>query len=259
MTKSNNLRFAGLILLGLLGGCATHYRETLPKEQTNADTSVDWQGVDGVTPRFEPPSRIGNQDYMVLGREYKVWNGINQYSEEGKASWYGPGFHGLYTSNGELYDQEGISAAHKNLPLPSYLKVANLDNGKTIIVRVNDRGPFHGDRILDLSHGAAQKLGIVGPGTANVRVTLVKPPVPANAAEIIARHEARTIQLMATSSPTKAQATARELSRQLGKPVKVVNSDQVYRLQMGPLEKSEAEDMLSKLKGAGYRNAFFVN
>jgi len=137
--------------------------------------------------------------------------------------------------------------------------VANLDNGKTIIVRVNDRGPFHGDRILDLSHGAAQKLGIVGPGTANVRVTLVKPPVPANAAEIIARHEARTIQLMATSSPTKAQATARELSRQLGKPVKVVNSDQVYRLQMGPLEKSEAEDMLSRLKGAGYRNAFFVN
>ncbi len=248
-----------LLLLALLAGCSTHTTEVLPPENGSPTQPEAWSGLDGATPRFEPPSRIGNQDYVVLGREYKVWNGIEQYSEEGKASWYGPGFHGLYTSNGELYDQEGISAAHKNLPLPSYLKVANLDNGKTIIVRVNDRGPFHGDRILDLSHGAAKKLGLVGPGTAHVKVTLIKPPLPANAAELIARHEARTIQLMATSSETKARAAARALTKELGKPVKVVSSEQIYRLQMGPLAKSEAEDLLSHLKGTGYHNAFFIN
>ena len=255
----NNATLSLLLLLALLAGCSTHTREVLPPENNSTAVPETWSGLDGVTPRFELPSRIGNQDYVVLGQEYKVWNGIAQYSEEGKASWYGPGFHGLYTSNGELYDQEGISAAHKNLPLPSYLKVANLDNGKIIIVRVNDRGPFHGDRILDLSHGAAKKLGLVGPGTAHVKVTLIKPPLPANAAELIARHEARTIQLMATSSETKARATARALTKELGKPVNVVSSEQIYRLQLGPIAKSEAEDLLSRLKGTGYRSAFFIN
>jgi rare lipoprotein A len=219
----------------------------------------DLSGVGGVTPRFEPPSRIGNKDYEVYGQTYKVWNGINNYVEEGTASWYGPGFHGLYTSNGELYDQEDISAAHKNLPLPSYLKVSNLDNGKTIVVRVNDRGPFHGDRILDLSHGAATRLGLVGPGTAHVRVELVKVPRPANADEIIARHEARTIQLMATSSAIKAEDAARELTSRYGKPFRVVNANQVYRLHVGPLERKEAENMLHQLRGAGYQQAFFIN
>ena len=173
---NNRLSFVLVILM--LAACsspAPHHPTVTPP---TTHQGPDLTGVGGVKPQFEPPSRIGNKDYVVFGQPYKVWNDIEQYSEEGTASWYGPGFHGLYTSNGELYDQESISAAHKNLPLPSYLKVTNLESGKAIVVRVNDRGPFHGDRILDLSHGAATRLGIVGPGTARVRVELIKVPPP---------------------------------------------------------------------------------
>ncbi|MGL4205004.1 MAG: septal ring lytic transglycosylase RlpA family protein [Aeromonadaceae bacterium] len=249
-----------LLLLLVLAGCSTPPPATPPATSETGVAHPDLTGVGGVTPRFEPPSRIGNKDYVVFGQPYKVWNGIESYQEEGTASWYGPGFHGLYTSNGELYNQEDVSAAHKNLPLPSYLKVSNLDNGKVIVVRVNDRGPFHGDRILDLSHGAATQLGLVEPGTARVRVELVKVPPPPNAAEIIARHEARTIQLLATNSEMKAQNTAKALSKRFGHPVKVVKiNEQIYRLHLGPLARAEAEQMLSTLRGSGYQQAFFVN
>lgn len=250
------------LLLGCLGLAACSSPPPAPRQSSTPAKAggPDLSGVGGVTPRFEPPSRIGNKDYVVFGQPYKVWNGIDHYQEEGTASWYGPGFHGLYTSNGELYNQEEVSAAHKNLPLPSYLKVSNLDNGKAIVVRVNDRGPFHGDRILDLSHGAASQLGLVGPGTARVKVELVKVPPPANAAEIIARHEARTIQLLATNSELKAQDAAKALSKRFGHPVKVVKiNPQIYRLHLGPLARKEAEQMLSTLRGSGYRQAFFVN
>ena len=255
---NNRLSFVLIILM--LAACSSpaprHPTVTPPTTHQGPDLT----GVGGVQPQFEPPSRIGNKDYVVFGQPYKVWNDIEQYSEEGTASWYGPGFHGLYTSNGELYDQESISAAHKNLPLPSYLKVTNLESGKAIVVRVNDRGPFHGDRILDLSHGAATRLGIVGPGTARVRVELIKVPPPANAAQIIAQHEARTIQLMATNSAQKAEHKARELSQLFGQPIRVVAAaDQIYRLQLGPLTRQEADAMLQRLRGAGYRQAFFVN
>lgn len=257
-----NKRSPSLVLLLMLAlvGCSSTPPTPHQPAPPAGNGQPDLTGVGGVTPRFEPPSRIGNKDYVVFGQPYKVWNGIDSYQEEGTASWYGPGFHGLYTSNGELYNQEDISAAHKNLPLPSYLKVSNLDNGKAIVVRVNDRGPFHGDRILDLSHGAASQLGLVGPGTARVRVELVKVPPPPNAAEIIAKHEARTIQLLATNSQLKAQDTARELSKRFGHPVKVVKiNEQIYRLHLGPLARKEAEQMLSTLRGSGYRQAFFVN
>ncbi len=131
---------------------------------------VNVEGVGGATIRKENKSRSGNKNYVVWGKNYKVWNGYNSYIEEGTASWYGPGFNGNKTSNGEVYNQKGYTAAHKNLPLPSYLLVTNLTNGKKVIVRVNDRGPFHGDRIIDLSEGAARAINMVGKGTAKVRI-----------------------------------------------------------------------------------------
>lgn len=242
----------------LLAACSSSEPPRDMPASTDNYTQPDLTGVGGVTPRFEPPSRIGNKDYVVNGQSYKVWNGINHYNEEGTASWYGPGFHGFYTSNGEIYDQESISAAHKNLPLPSYLKVTNLDNGRKILVRVNDRGPFHGNRILDLSHGAASQLGIVGPGTARVRVELVKVTPPLNAPQIIAQHEARTIQLMVTGSVSKANQMAQTVSHQLGKPCRVVAANQVYKLHIGPLDKSDAEQTLAQLRRNGYPKAFFL-
>lgn len=112
--------------------------------------------------------------YQVLGRWYEPRDD-RDYSETGLASWYGPGFHALSTANGEVYDQDGLSAAHKTLPLPSYVEVENLDNGRRLTVRVNDRGPFVDGRILDLSRRAAQLLGVDGPGTARVMVRRVVP------------------------------------------------------------------------------------
>ncbi|MGN1280873.1 MAG: septal ring lytic transglycosylase RlpA family protein [Succinivibrio sp.] len=136
---------------------------------------VNINGIGGAKPVYEKQRTGGcNKDYTVLGKNYMVWNGADTYIEEGVASWYGPGFHGKKTSNGEVYNQKGFTAAHKNLPLPSYLKVTNLKNGKKVIVRVNDRGPFVGTRIIDLSEGSARAIDMIGSGTAKVRIELIK-------------------------------------------------------------------------------------
>lgn|SRR5574344_355534 len=146
--------------------------KTRPMPQTS---KVDLQGIGGSKPIYESQRSGGcNKDYRVLGKNYMIWTGADSYIEEGTASWYGPGFHGKKTSNGEVYNQKGYTAAHKNLPLPAYLKVTNLRNGKKVIVRVNDRGPFVGDRIIDLSEGSARAIDMVGTGTAKVRIELIK-------------------------------------------------------------------------------------
>ena len=144
--------------------------KTRPYPQTE---KVVIKGVRGAAPKYEPVSRGGNKDYTVLGQNFMVWTGCNSYQEVGTASWYGPGFHGNKTSNGEVYNQKGYTAAHKNLPLPSFVKVSNLENGKTVIVRVNDRGPFHGSRIIDLSEGAAKAIDMTKKGTAKVKLELI--------------------------------------------------------------------------------------
>lgn len=123
----------------------------------------------------EPRSRLGNRDYAVLGKTYRVRDSAEGYVEEGLASYYGRKFHGRLTSNHEVYDMYAFSAAHRTLPLPSFARVTNLANGRSVIVRVNDRGPFHSERIIDLSFAAATKLGFVSQGTARVEVRAITP------------------------------------------------------------------------------------
>ncbi len=224
---------------------------------TPPDPSLVYMG--GVQPQFETYSKIGNSDYEVFGKNYKVWRDIEQYSEEGTASWYGPGFHGRFTSNGEVYDQYAISAAHKNLPIPCYVRVTNLENNRTLVVRINDRGPFHDKRILDLSFGAAQRLGIVGQGVAKVRLDLIHAPRPANAGELIARSQAKTIQLLATNNAQNAHDQAERLSRKFGTPIQIVAAKQVFRLHMGPLPPAQADAMLAFVRDRGLPQAYFVN
>ena len=141
----------------------------------------------------EPRSRVGNKSpYSVLGKQYRVLDRVDGYVEQGTASYYGNKFHGRRTSNQEVYDMYAYSAAHKSLPLPSFARVTNLDNGKSVVVRVNDRGPFHEGRVIDLSYAAAVKLGITQRGTGRVEVRALTPdgaslaaapaPVPAPAA-----------------------------------------------------------------------------
>jgi rare lipoprotein A len=129
-----------------------------------------------VVPVAEPLSLYGNpEEYVVDGVTYRVLETARGYVEEGQASWYGEEFHGRRTSSGEPFDMYAMSAAHRSLPLPTYVRVTNLDNGLGTVVRVNDRGPFHGGRIIDLSWAAASKLGMIGPGTARVRVRALEP------------------------------------------------------------------------------------
>ena len=136
--------------------------------------AIDVSGVREPVPRAEPRSRYGNRSpYTVLGKSYHVLDRADGYHERGVASWYGTKFNGRATSSGELYDMCVFSAAHKTLPLPSFVRVTNLDNGRSLVVRVNDRGPFHSGRIMDLSYAAAVRLGVDRTGTARVELQAI--------------------------------------------------------------------------------------
>lgn len=137
---------------------------------------IDVSDLPDAVPRHEPITLAGNKSpYTVLGKTYQVMPSSKGFRQRGLASWYGNKFHGRHTSNGEIYSMYEMTAAHKTLPIPCYVKVTNLGNGRTVIVRVNDRGPFHGDRIIDLSYAAAKKLGYSDKGTANVEVSVIDP------------------------------------------------------------------------------------
>jgi rare lipoprotein A len=160
-----------LLLAFLLSSCiANIFSDGPPRILKNISTK-------NAVPRSEPLSQYGNGDekgyYEVRGKRYKVMSSAKKYQAKGIASWYGTKFHGRYTSNREIYNIYAMTAAHKTLPLPSYVEVRNLTNNKTIIVRVNDRGPFIDDRLIDLSYAAALKLDIVKNGTAQVEIRTV--------------------------------------------------------------------------------------
>lgn len=159
----------------VLAGCGS-----LSRSDYGPSHSMNMDHVPDVVPRHEPRSRGGNpKSYVVLGKRYQVMASSRGYSKRGIASWYGRKFHGRKTSNGETYNMYAMSAAHKTLPIPTYLKVTNLRNGRSTVVRVNDRGPFHENRIIDLSYAAASKLGIVESGTGLVEITAIAPGQPA--------------------------------------------------------------------------------
>jgi rare lipoprotein A len=142
----------------------------VPEKQRDIDSIPD------AVPKWEPRSKRGNQPvYKVLGKRYVVLDKAEGYVERGVASWYGPTFHGESTSIGEQYDMYGMTAAHKTLPLPAYARVTNLRNGKSVVVRINDRGPFAKNRIIDLSYTAAAKLDMLKDGTTLVEVRVVTP------------------------------------------------------------------------------------
>ncbi|PWV74903.1 septal ring lytic transglycosylase RlpA family protein [Halomonas sp. A11-A] len=134
----------------------------------------DVSQIPDAVPRLEPLSRGGNRPtYEVWGKTYQVLPDARGYARQGTASWYGEKFHGYATSNGEIYDMYKMTAAHRSLPLPSFVRVTSLDNGRSVIVRVNDRGPFHNDREIDLSYAAAARLGILERGTGRVKVEAI--------------------------------------------------------------------------------------
>jgi rare lipoprotein A len=156
----------------------------------------------------EERSAIGNKSpYVVLGKSYKVLDDTRNYVERGTASYYGAKFHGRLTSNREVYDMYQFTAAHKTLPLPSFARVTNLDNGESVIVRVNDRGPFHDGRVVDLSYAAAVRLGITQRGTGNVEVRALQPGESNLLAQKPSRRERRAAETAATTAVASARPT----------------------------------------------------
>jgi rare lipoprotein A len=164
-----------VLLLGVLAVVAacssTGGRDGAP----TGSPPVNLDRVGDAKPRVEPLHPGANNPYTVLGRKYVPYQSLRPYRQRGIASWYGRKFHGRPTSSGERYDMYAMTAAHTVLPIPSYARVTHLGNGRSVIVRINDRGPFHSDRIIDLSYAAAHRLGVVNAGSARVEVEIILP------------------------------------------------------------------------------------
>jgi rare lipoprotein A len=212
--------------------------------------NIDMSSVAEIIPVHITRTRAGNRSpYTVLGKSYNVMDTEAGYSERGVASWYGEKFHGHKTSNGEVFDMYLASAAHKSLPIPSFLKVTNLDNNRSIIVRVNDRGPFHGDRLVDLSYAAAVKLGYADRGTARVQLDAIivngdsasSAGAQSNTVQISSNSGARKyLQVGAFSQRATAEKISRELRNLTDRPVfirsvETVNNGVMHRVRIGPL------------------------
>tara|TARA_B110000503_G_scaffold52864_2_gene84888 strand:+ start:5587 stop:6429 length:843 start_codon:yes stop_codon:yes gene_type:complete len=219
--------------------------------------SISQDEVFDAIPQADPILRFGNMSpYVIDGVTYNVLEDYRDYREQGTASWYGAKFSGHKTSNGELYDLYQPSAAHKTLPIPSYARVTNLDNGKSIVVRVNDRGPFHSDRIIDLSYAAAVKLGYMEQGTAQVEVEVM---------EVVGVEDRRDplygnyryLQLGAFGREASAQTLVEALKPLLTAEVfvSVAESDGtlLYRVRVGPVDdKSHLLAVQQQLQDIGY-------
>ncbi len=231
--------------------------------EDRAPTDIpDVSQVEDAHPKYEPYSKGGNKDYTVLGKDYKVLKSGANYSETGIASWYGSKFHGHKTSNGETYDMYSMSAAHKHLPLPSYAKITNLDNQKQVIVRINDRGPFHGNRIVDLSYSAAHKLDMLKTGTARVKLEVIHFASPET--ELVNKLKASKvsqyfIQVLASSDKKKLERISSQLSHKYSIGHQITPHKALYRLQLGPIgQKGIADSILEKIKQDGYQQSFII-
>src|SRR5258708_1377207 len=213
-------------------------------------------------PKIEPINRSTSRPYTVLGHTYTPYTRIAPYKARGVASWYGKRYHGQKTSSGEVYDMYAMTAAHTILPLPSYARVTSVATGKSVIVRVNDRGPFHEDRLIDLSYLAAQRLGLLGRGRGIVEVEATRPgnetpppvaraapepepaPVPAPA-PVSAEPGGIYVQLGAFSVAQNADAFLRKMRIDLGwlsDSMNVYRKDGLYRVHAGPYPSREEAD-----------------
>lgn len=197
--------------------------------------------IPDAVPRAEPLNRFANRPYDVLGSSYVPQTERRAYSEEGVASWYGKRFHGKKTASGEPYDMYAMTAAHPTLPIPSYVRVTSLASGKSVVVRINDRGPFHSKRIIDLSYVAASKLGYVGNGSTRVRVESLDPAAYDMKGEAI--KEGIYLQVGAFASSGNAQQLLARLTRELeldASQTRVVLTGKLHRVQLGPYSSDDA-------------------
>lgn len=283
--------FTLIILVALfLSACSSgrnpggYFEDDGPQE----NIKVDIAKVPDAIPRWEPIDPSRSRPYIVLGKKYYPMAEAHNYRQIGVASWYGRKFHGRRTALGERYDMNAMTAAHKTLPLPSYVQVRNLKNNRTVVVRVNDRGPFLHQRLIDLSYAAAYKLDMLGSGTSEVEVTALAPvhnpaPTPGNvgagetsvraiedseplqAQEIPATSgESIYLQVGAFGSAENAEKLRDRLEQADFNPVLVLpykNSDsQLYRVRIGPMDSIEkSESVRRRLADIGFTTTQLIN
>lgn len=242
-------------------------------------------------PKYEAYRMFNSRPYKVLGKHYTPMTTGKGFEQVGHASWYGQKFHGHLTSNGETYNMFEMSAAHKTLPLPSYVRITNLENNKQAIVRVNDRGPFHEDRIIDLSYAAAVKLGYQSKGTAKVKLEVIhfdennnvtvgrrptvtydeyigitsatsSPSITAPEPKPVTRRKTAPgfyIQVAALADAQKAKSISNVLSALYQVPAHLPMTNNIYKLQLGPItEEDVVTEVLEQLKQNGYPNAYKI-
>lgn len=278
-------RYGWIVLLVFFYGCAetTAVRAPVSIRDSAPKKPVDVTRIPDAVPKVEPRGRAGNaSSYVVWGKRYKVMKKSRGFVQRGTASWYGKKFHGRKTANGETYNMYAMTAAHKSLPLPSYVRVKNLANGRSVVVRVNDRGPFHKNRIIDLSYTAAKKLGIVRTGTGRVEVRDISPveqtaPVARSAATPAARATVTPAAVTRKTAPTRLYVqigafSSRENASRLADTVQhpelpelrirseVNTPAPLYRVQLGPVATiGEAHRIIDQLGELGITTTRLVS
>lgn len=263
---------------GLKKGSGGYYLDDGPGDNPPEDLAA----IPDAVPRAEPLHKFANNPYSVLGKDYTPLRTLGGYKANGIASWYGRKFHGQKTSSGEYYDMYGMTAAHPFLPIPSYVRVTHATTGKSVVVRVNDRGPFHANRIIDLSYTAAWKLGLVGNGSGRVMVESIipgdvgptplpsapgsdpipllasaaepTPPPPATAIATSGGSSGAFVQLGAFGAPENAESFRAHIGRELDwvtNKLRTEFSGKFHRVQLGPYaSRAEAEAVASRIAEA---------
>ena len=254
----NAILILGAAVLGLtLAGCGSQPARQASKapqgggyyldDGPEASPPPNLDAVPDAVPRDEPLHRFANRTYVALGNTYTPQTERRAFSQEGLASWYGRRFHGKKTASGEPYDMYAMTAAHPTLPIPSYARVTALDNGRSVVVRINDRGPFHSARVIDLSYTAAHKLGFIQRGSTRVRVEAIDPAELDAAPAIMVReavgNDSIYLQVGAFSNVDNAQRLIERLTREPEFDVertRVVMSGSLHRVQLGPYASEDA-------------------
>ncbi|WP_342219612.1 septal ring lytic transglycosylase RlpA family protein [Rickettsiella endosymbiont of Miltochrista miniata] len=264
-----------ILSLGACSSSSSNYRYPLRHDKAPC-FRINANRIPNAVPKAEPLSKRGNpKSYVIFGRRYYVMKSAKGYHARGIASWYGMKFHDFQTSNGEIYNVAGMTAAHKTLPLPTYLQVTNLRNGKKIIVKVNDRGPFVNNRLIDLSYAAAKKLDMTGTGTAPVSVVAITPGITRLASNNTSirresydgyqptKKQAPYIQLGLFKQRAPAQKLALLVKQWTRSPVNVkttsIHKRYYYQVVIGPLPNSKSSQQLThklQLAGLSHRCAY---
>lgn len=250
-----------LLITLLLGGCSV-----IPEKDGAPARPIDVGAIPDAVPRPEPLSKYGNPaSYQVNGITYQVLADSAGYRERGIASWYGNKFHGQRTSSGEPYDMYAMTAAHRSLPLPCYARVTNLQNGRSVVVKINDRGPFHDNRLIDLSYAAAARLDILSSGTGMVEMQVIDGRESAVSAPVTASSGVPPrlyLQLGAFGQADNAQRMADKLKEHGFQPIILPvqsGGELLHRVRLGPLSSVDAADDLErKLSQLGFAQRHVV-